>query len=64
MKHLAVAVAGLFWLMNSAPEANAVVACAPGYYWSGGRCVVVVRRPAAAAPATQCYWRAGVRVCR
>lgn len=64
MKYLAFALVGLFWLISSVPEADAVVACAAGYYWSGGRCVAVVRRPAAAAPATQCYMRAGVRVCR
>ncbi len=64
MKHLAFALAGLFWLVSSVPDANAVVACAAGYYWSGGRCVVVVRRPGGVAPATQCYRRAGVRVCR
>ncbi len=62
MRYLAFALVGLLWLISSVPEANAVVACAAGYYWS--RCVVVVRRPTAVAPATQCYLRAGVRVCR
>ena len=59
MRYLAFALLGLFWLISSVPEANAVVVCGTGYYMQGGRCVVVrpVVRPA-------CYWRAGVRVCR
>ncbi len=64
MKYLAFAFVGLCWLVGSVPEANAaVVACGAGYYYHGGRCVVVVRRPVV-APVARCYWRAGVRVCR
>jgi len=58
MKYLlAFALVGLFWLAGSAPEANAAVVCGTGYYYHGGRCVVV-------RPVAHCYWRAGVRVCR
>ncbi len=63
MKYLAFALVGLFWLVGSVPEANAaVVACGSGYYYHGGRCVVVARP--AVRPVARCYWRAGVKVCR
>ncbi len=61
MKYLAFALAGAIWLVWSIPEANAVVACRAGYYWQAGRCVVI---PPVAKPGVQCYWRAGVRICR
>ena len=57
MRYLAFAMVGLFWLVSSIPEANAVVACRAGYYWHGGRCIVVAP---AVRPVAQCYWRAGV----
>ena len=60
MKYLAFALVGLFWFIGSVPQANAVVACRAGYYWHGGRCVVV----APVRPVAHCVWRAGVRVCR
>ena len=47
MKYLAFAVVGLCWLVSSIPDANAAVACRAGYYWHGGRCVVV-------APVARC----------
>jgi len=60
MKYVAFAFVGLFWLILSVPDANAVV-CARGVYRAGcagprGGAVVVAH--------PHCYWRAGVRVCR
>jgi hypothetical protein len=61
VKYAGLALAVLFVLITSVPEASAVV-CARGVYragCAGPRGAVAVHRPAAG-----CAWVRGVRVCR